>query len=104
LCCVYFVWEIYGTPRVRQFAQVCLFAIICFMASVNTLEGKDAGRSIRQKMEAFERDLRAGVPISALAQRHVFLYPASSEELAKYLRLLHRAQIGQFKHLQDDAS
>jgi hypothetical protein len=54
-------------------------------------------------MEAFEKDLRAGVPTYVLLRRHApFLYFSLNDQLGEGMMMLHRAAIGPFHSLRDD--
>jgi hypothetical protein len=57
-----------------------------------------------RKMEAVERDARAGVPASALAERYgAFLNDQyDREKVTAYLRMLCRARVGPFRPVSDD--
>jgi hypothetical protein len=103
LCCIYFVWELYGSPAVGRVARACLFALACGMLAANTREGLRYARDYHRQMEAFEHDLRTGVPTYMLLRRHApFLYFSLNDQLGEYMRMLHRAAIGPFRSLQAD--
>ena len=70
LCCVYFIWEIYSPPAVGRLAQMILFTLICLAVPINTMVAREGGNSRIHALEAFEQDLRAGVPAPVLAQRY----------------------------------
>jgi hypothetical protein len=70
----------------------------------NLREGLEEGRSRRERMEAFERDLRAKEPPFLLAERHItFLLPfVPKEYFAARLRMLRSAGVGPYRSLPDD--
>ena len=103
LCCIYFAWELYCSRAVGRVARACLFALACGMLAANTREGLRYARDYHRQMEAFEHDLRAGVPTYMLLRRHgPFLYFSLNDQLGEYMRMLHRASIGPFRSLQAD--
>jgi hypothetical protein len=112
LAWVYLVWSACSPPAVRQVAQVTLFSLMAFTFALNCDEGRTLGRARRERMAAFERDLRAGQPIYQLLARHsATLYPHTFGEGAIFhdwledcLRKLHRDGVGIFRSLQTDGA
>ena len=105
-CCVYFVWGIYGGPRVAHFLQMCMFTIMCILFQLNVQTSIDDGRNLRGNVADFSRDLLAGAPPTVLATRHTRHFWGDDdrcrEAFAENLRRLHRARIGLFRRMQDD--
>jgi hypothetical protein len=103
LCCIYFMWGILSTPR-HHLVQAGLFGLMCILFPFNLREGLEEGRSRRERMEAFERDLRAKEPPFLLAERHIaFLLPYHPKEyFAARLRMLRSAGVGPYRSLPDD--
>jgi len=102
---VYFIWEIHG-GRSGRIMQGTLFFVVVALFYLNMqlgLEQADAGR--HHRLQAFERDLRAGTPWLTLAKRYSqngesLIYP-QTQLLAERLALLCRARITPFQHLRD---
>src|SRR5262249_29686938 len=75
---------------------------------LNGWQGRTKARLIRNRIEAFVEDVRAGVPISILVEhyvRRVFFSNADAgteKWMADSLRLLRRAEFSPFRQLQDD--
>jgi hypothetical protein len=110
LCCLFFVWEVYGPPAVRRLPQMCLFTLLCFLFPQNMRETFECGKEHGEKMEAVERDVREGTPPGILSERYVsFLVdPLAGEAekpvLADFLRMMRRAGIGPFRSLKEDSA
>jgi hypothetical protein len=111
LCCAYFAWGLCGSPVVGEFSQMCLFTLVSLMLSSNTQEGLNYAGPLRRGMEAFERDLRDGLPPYVLIRRHgaafipAFLYEADlggHSTLTCAFPLLRRAGLGPFRSLRED--
>lgn len=91
VCCVYFIWELYGGRRLRTLVQLALFSLTCSLVALNVQDAQAYGRARRDNLRAFEHDLRSGVPAFVLAERHaatVFRHP---EALARGLVQLQQA-------------
>ena len=108
---LYFVWGACAPPAVGQVAQMALFSLMAFTLGLNSDEGRDFGRARRDRMAAFERDLRAGAPVYQLLARHaatVYPYPHGAgalfhDWLEDKMRKLHRDGVGTFRSLRPDA-
>jgi hypothetical protein len=105
LCCLYLIWEVYGAPVSRRLVQACLLVPLVLLLPLNVQKLLDYGEEHARKMKAVERDARAGVPASALAERYgAFLNDQyDREKIAAYLRMLCRARVGPFQPVSDDA-
>jgi hypothetical protein len=105
LCWVYFVWEIYGSPRIRRPVQGLLFLLALAMFFFNVREGQQFGFYRREAMTLFTNDLREGIPPFVLAEHYsghpYHLYPKESG-FAESMRMLHEAGIGLFRELRAD--
>jgi hypothetical protein len=104
LCCIYFVWGIPRVGMVSDFGQLVLFALVTSMAWPAIQDARVHGTDSRMTMEAFEQDLRNSVPTYALIARHQENVCSEGDEadLSDLMTMLHRAQIGAFRHLQKD--
>ena len=108
LCCVYFIWEIYGGWTLRHFGQMALFALMCALLTPSTISSLHEAKARRQVAKAMAQDLREGVPISVFIDRYDgwnFIFPAFvPKDLARRgLITLHRANVGQFRYLRLDS-
>lgn len=104
LCCIYFIWETYSPPFSRGFVPMCLFTLLCILFGPNLQRGFEWSSYYRPGMEAFERDLRAGVPPQELAAHHrQFLLHWDQKKLAAGMQMLHRERIGLFRLLRTDS-
>jgi hypothetical protein len=102
LCCAYFIWIIYGKPGISNLVQMCLFTGMCLFFLPNLAIGLGVGRYFSTSRQAFEQDMRAGVPPFILAERHVaFLNPATDDVrgIALRLRQMQQAGIPQFRDM-----
>lgn len=99
---IYFTWELYGPATTRRLIPTCLFVTVCVLLWPNTMSGLAHGRESRGRALAFDRDIRAGVPMFLLIKRHASLLHPSQDALGDGLRMLHRARIGIFRQLRED--
>jgi hypothetical protein len=85
-----------------------MFTLLAGMFALNLMMALNAGKEHRARMDAFERDLRAGMPLSMLVARHgVFLSPRLPTEpdagdVARGLPMLRRAVGRQYQGVRDD--
>jgi hypothetical protein len=105
LCVVYLAWCLDRRGRVGRLAQMGLFALILISLAVNIPTRLHGAREEHAQSEAFERDLRRGMPPYMLLARNwtragvcVIDETGGSEGL----RMMHRAGVGAFRHMQDD--
>jgi hypothetical protein len=105
LCCVYFIWIVYGSPAIKSIVQICLFIMPCLFFMPNLANGLGIGRYFSTSRQLFEQDIRAGVPPFILAERHItFLNPATDDinGIASLLRQMQQAGIPQFRDMATD--
>lgn len=104
LCCVYFAWELSGSPSGAELVQVSLFAMACLLLFRNA----DDGAVNATKVKAIRQRLlsRAESGASSRSLAHAFarqIYPYPFEDvLEARLRMLHDAGIGAFKSMKTD--
>lgn len=113
LCGLYFIGQTSETVAGR-WLRAGVFFLVCAHFAYNMHRGQEYGRSLRERNELFEQDLRAGLPASLLADRHAsFLcspllgprrnqHDHCKETIAGHLLALRRARIGPFSALQED--
>jgi hypothetical protein len=100
-CGCYLAWLLYSPPALAGLAEMCLFTSVVLFFVPNMQAGKEHGRELRQTMQAFENDVRAGEPPYRLARRYApDLFPRPT--IKNYMPLLKRAGIGVFRDLRDD--
>jgi hypothetical protein len=103
LCGVYFTWLLYGPASLGCLPKAGLFTLVCSLLALNTLDGLQYARDYHRRMDAFEADLRGGVPPYLLLRRHgEFLFWSLNERLEGYMQKLHRAKIAPFDVLRSD--
>ena len=102
LCGMYFIWLIYG--RDRRGEQVCavLCALVLVFTPIRTYEGWRWASERFEKTQVFREELRAGMPLSALVERHTTTIHPNPRSMRMMLRFLHEAQIGDFRYLNVD--
>jgi hypothetical protein len=103
-CTAYYVWELYGHPRLRTFVHLGLLAGMCLLLYPNTKRGfvwRDWYSSGVQKVQ---HDLETGVPHAVLAQRHrsFLIHWMEPKTLATHMKMLQDARIGPFTPVRDD--
>jgi len=77
------------------------------MLPFNTKWGLGWGGNYYGKgIDAVEKDLLAGTPLTALAERHrdFLIHSLNKDELAKLMQMLHDAGIGPFAQMIGDQS
>jgi hypothetical protein len=105
LCGIYLAWGLDRRGQVGRLAQAGLFVLILISLVINIPTRLRGGREEHAQGEAFEQDLRRGMPPYMLLARNgkrmgygVIDWASGSESL----RMMHRAGIGSFRHMQDD--
>ena len=101
-CTIFFVWELYGSPKLRTIVQIGLLVVMCLLLRSNTNIGLDWGRWYRGGMDVLEQDIAAGIPPSILAEKHreFLIHWWSENRLAEGMQMLHDAGIGPFARMQ----
>jgi hypothetical protein len=105
LCTAYFVWELYGSSKLRTVAQRGLLLGMCLLLPFNTVTGLlKWGNWYRRGMEAVEQDLLAGNPPSILAEEHrdFLIHWWDENQLAEGMQMLQDAGIGPFAQMQEE--
>jgi hypothetical protein len=71
LCAAYFAWRLYAPSPLSRLVRTCLFAAACMMLSLNVDWSKHDFSEHQKRMNAFMGDLRSGMLLPELADRHV---------------------------------
>jgi hypothetical protein len=99
LCAAFCIWGSHPRPAFRQVGQVVLCVLVAALFVRNARVGMQGARSQLRLLTLFENDIRAGLPLEALAQRYQgYLYPTVG---AEGIRMLHDAGIGCFRDWSD---
>jgi hypothetical protein len=95
LCAAYFAWLLYGPETLRDRVAVA-FAITSLLAlPFNLREVRGEQRYYAEGMDAFERDLAAGLSWQELGDKHSeFLMWGDRDRLVELIRMLNEAKIG----------
>ena len=109
LCAAFFIWELYGSPKLRSIAQIVLFSGMFIALPFNMKAGLDY-RSRHwqtmnnwQTMNTIEKELLDGTPCSIIAERHgKFLVWWTEAELISAMQMLHDAGITPFAQMKED--
>lgn len=111
LCGLYYVGVIFPRPALGRLLQTGLFCGTCLFFYGDVKRGSDFGNWIHQSLDAFENDLRVGVPADILAERYTEKLilmgdrgdrPGAQEERAAWVfRLLRDKGVGVFRDLKD---
>src|SRR5262250_2302966 len=105
LCAAYLGSLLYAGESIRRLVHASLFLGTAALLWPNTQIGWGRGVSLHRGQEAFEHDLRAGVPPFILSERYLtFLSPASPDpgEIRVLLERMRLAGIPQFVHMTPD--
>ena len=98
-CLAFYIWELYGSAKLRLIAQNGLFIGICLLLPFNTTIGLvQWGNWYQKGMQAFQQDLLAGQSSSSLAHEHrdFLIHWWSEDQLATAIEMLRDAGIGSF--------
>jgi hypothetical protein len=101
-CVSFYVWELYGSPKLRTIVQMGLLVVMCLLLRSNTNIGLDWGRWYRGGMDVLEQDIAAGTPRSILVEKHreFLIHWWSENQLTEGMQMLHDAGIGPFAQMQ----
>jgi hypothetical protein len=104
-CVIFFVWELYGSSRLRSLAQGGLLLAMVIALPFNTTLGLRWGDWYQQGMQAIEQDLLIGTSPALLAQHHrdFLIHWWSEDQLAAGIQMLHEANIGPFAQIQEES-
>jgi hypothetical protein len=104
LCTAYFIWELYGSARLRKAVQVGLFLVMFLLLPFNSMNGFWWIHWFLERDQAFEQDLASGTPLHSLAERHRQVLGAwiNPGDLVDLMAMLHTARIAPFAALQGD--
>jgi hypothetical protein len=103
LCAVYLTWSFCVPATFGRLVQTVMLLLAAAGFVPNMQEGLRWAKERRNAIEAFEHDLRAGVPLSILAENHTrSLQRLDPDDLAGFLRMLHGARVGRFKEMRAD--
>jgi hypothetical protein len=102
LCCIYFVFVVYGGRPAGAIMPMVLFTFACVLAWPNVTTGLNWAASFRYR-DDLERDLRAGLPPLILAERYGRqLGNDNAETIAAVLDKMRRDKIGEFRNMRPD--
>jgi hypothetical protein len=104
LSTAYFIWELYGPPKLRSIAQTVLLLGMLVALPFNIKMGLDYGNYHRGQLDLVEKDVLAGIPRSVLVERHrEWLYSWWEEtKLANAMQMLHDAGVEPFVKMRND--
>ncbi len=100
LCCLYFIWSIYGPPKISSSLRAGLFTVACIALWPNMQSGIDYGLDLRHHLGSFERDMKAGIPSYLLINRYAPYLHVHQDILIDYMPMLREAGVGQFRFLR----
>ncbi len=104
LLVAWFAWELFGPARARRVVHALVLGFVVVLVPLNTAQGYGWRDWQTAGMEQVEADLRAGVPLQAMVERHDdFLMHWDDEALADRMAMLQRAGIGPFAQLRTEA-
>jgi hypothetical protein len=102
LCGMYFVWEIYG-GRAGRAVQVGMVVVLAVLVPGNFRQAVAIGKDVQGKTEAFERDVRKGMPAFVLAERHFSSDVVPRAEKITEILKAHKANgVGVFREIRED--
>jgi hypothetical protein len=98
---IYFVWELVDQVRIRHFVQTTMVFFAAALCVPNKQDGAREGASYRDLRQRVVVDLRAGMPVDELVNRHYSrMYYGDRRRLIERLNSLHAKNIGVFKLLR----
>ncbi len=101
----YFIWEKYGSRRLRVVVQVILFLAMLILVPVNYHTGSQWGQWYLQTYEKVVADIRQGTSALEIARRHKddLAHWYTPELLADHIKMLHDAKMTIFARLPDSS-
>jgi hypothetical protein len=102
MCCVYFIYELYGHERIRLLVRMSLLAITCLTLWPNTEFGVSYAQDLRSRLGSFEQEMASGVPSYLLINRYGHYLHIHQEITNDYMPMLRRAGVGSFAYLKDN--
>lgn len=96
-CGVYLAWRRYAPGRSGALVCGALLAVLLLLLPLNISSGLAFARQQAETAAAFERDVRAGMPVEQLAKRYVPVLHPREGILRKNLRRMRDAKIGVFR-------
>ena len=104
----YFVWcAYYGSRPIGHLVQMTLFLVMCVVFVLNFFAATYLSGA-REAEDHFEADVRAGLPIETLTERHLalFWWPQHTDEgkrvVADGMRALRRTGVAPFRFIPGD--
>ena len=105
LCAAFFIWELYGSPKLRSIAQTVLFSGMFIALPFNMKAGLDYGSRHWQTMNTIEKELLDGTPCSVIAEGHGgfhIIWEEKKTMLTSAMRMLHDAGIMPFAQMKEE--
>jgi hypothetical protein len=100
LCVAQLIYARYGTPTTRRLVPLVLLAGMLWWWPANQHEGKSVVESRSNAYRQLEDDVRAELPLEALAVRnHPLIYDWDVDSVARWVRLLHDYRLGPYKRM-----
>jgi hypothetical protein len=103
LCTAFFIWELYGPVKLRNFVQTALLFLVIILLPFNMIHGLKWGGWYRSGMEKVKRDILAGAPYTTVAESHrkFLIHWWDKDQLANGMQMLQKAGIGIFAEMHD---
>jgi len=102
LCVFYFAWEIAG-GRFAPFVEFSMAIVLVALLPASYIQARQFGNALQQQAAAFERDVRAGVPASVLAEHHFASDVVPRADKIMRILTAHKANgMGIFKEIRDE--
>lgn len=103
-CAAYFVWELYGHPKLRSVVQSGLFFVMLLLLPFNTAHGLWWRDWYLEGADAVEHDLAQGTSPSALAERHhgFLFHSIEPDRLTDLIRMLQNAGMEPFVYVREE--
>lgn len=103
-CLAALAWARAGSPAVRRFASVSLFAGACVLLWPNLEAGLEHGRDRHSRSVAAVADVRDGLPPYRVIRRNSPFLHTSHDVLTRMLPILRDAGLSPFRDLAEDPS
>jgi hypothetical protein len=102
MCCIYFIWGMYSAPAVKRLVQMSLFTFLCAQSTYQVHLGLEYAKVRCHATESFERDIRAGTPLTGLVGRQAPYWCWDEAPLRRGLQALQGRGIGVFRLIEAD--
>jgi hypothetical protein len=102
LVIAYFAWTAFGRGRLAVWVPVGLFVAAAVALVPNVWFTRGVAKFYSTRLKIAEFDIKSGLPVGIVADRHPFLHPAAPDGRRAWLELLRARGITPFRNMAPD--